>query len=408
MICHSDRTICSEFVSVRMSQRGTSSLKLVVLFIVAMAAWLVYAKLFEKRTPDQAVRPGDGAVTVHVAPVQLGTVRELRTFSGTLIPRAQFIVAPRIAGRLERVFVDLGDPVRRGQLVALLDDAEFVQQVEQARAELEVARANLKEARSDLDIAEKDFVRIESLRAQDVTTQAELDLARSKHLAQQARLMVAEAQVNQRLAALRAAEVRLGYTQVRATWPEDGHELPRVVGERFADEGATISANVQVLSVLDIAGLRAVFHVTERDYPRLYVGQAADVTLDALPGMVFAGRVSRIAPVFREASRQARVELELANPERLMKPGMFIKATLELDRAEEAVLAPTAALVRRNGEHGAFLVQDDQRARFVRVRVGIVEGDLAQIVEPADLSGLVVTLGQHLLEDGALVRVTEH
>jgi RND family efflux transporter MFP subunit len=389
-----------------MSPRGAFYLKLVVaLLVVAIVAWLVYSKLFEDQTADQVVRPGSGAVAVHVAPVRSGTVRELRTFSGTLIPRAQFIVAPKISGRLERVFVDLGDPVQRGQIVALLDNAEFVQQVEQARAELDVARANLEEARSDLDIAEKDFLRIELLRAQDVTTQAELDLARSKYLAQQARLKVAKAQVNQRLAALRSAEVRLGYTQVRATWPENEHDLPRVVGERFADEGATISANAQVLSVLDIAGLRAVIHVTERDYLRLYVGQTANVTLDALPDRVVEGRVSRMAPIFRETSRQARVELELDNPEGLMKPGMFIKATLELDRAKEAVLVPTAALVRRNGEQAVFLVGEDQRVRFMRVRSGIIEGDLTQILEPTDISGNVVTLGQHLLEDGALVHV---
>jgi RND family efflux transporter MFP subunit len=391
-----------------MSQRGAFYLKLVVaLLVVATVVWLTYPKLFEDQTTGQVVRPGNGAVAVHVAPVHSGPVRELRTFSGTLIPRAQFIVAPKISGRLERVFVDLGDPVQRGQIVALLGDAEFVQQVEQARAELDVARANLAEARSDLDIAEKDFLRIELLRAQGITTQAELDLARSKYLAQQARLKVAKAQVNQRLAALRAAEVRLGYTQVRATWPENGHELPRVVGERFADEGATISANAQVLSVLDIAGLRAVIHVTERDYPRLYVGQAANVTLDALPGRVFEGLVSRIAPIFREASRQARIELELDNPEGLMKPGMFIKATLELDRAEKAVLVPTAAIVRRSGEQAVFLVGEDQRARFMHVRSGIVEGDLTQILEPTDLSGNVVILGQHLLEDGALVHVIQ-
>jgi RND family efflux transporter MFP subunit len=390
-----------------MSQRGFSFVAPVIALIVAAGlVWLAYTRVFQDSGPGRTMRP-DSAVAVQVAAVHAGTVRDLRTVTGTLIPRAQFIVAPKIAGRLERLYVDVGDQVRRGQVVARLDDAESIQQVEQARAELAVARANVEEARSDLEIAGKDFVRIESLRGQRVTSQAELDLSRAKYQAQQARLKVAEAQVDQRLAALRAAEVRLGYTQVRASWPENGHDLSRVVGERFVDEGATLSANAQMLSILDIAGLRAVFHVTERDYPRLRVGQSASVVLDALPGMRFEGQVSRIAPIFRETSRQARVELELDNAQSLMKPGMFIKATLELGRAENAVLVPSAALVRRDGTLGLFLIQDEQKVRYVQVRAGIAEADRVQILEPADLSGKVVVLGQHLLEDGASVRVAE-
>lgn len=200
-----------------MTQRGASYPGIVVaLMAVALLAWLGYTKLFQSQEPGQASRPG-GAIAVHVSPVRIDTIRDLRAFSGSLIPRAQFIVAPKIAGRLECLHVDVGDQVRRDQIVARLDDAEHVQQVEQAKAELEVARAQVQEARSDLNIAEKEYLRIESLHAQMVTSQAELDLAHSKYLAQQARLKVAESQVDQRKAALRAAEVRLGYTQVRAT-----------------------------------------------------------------------------------------------------------------------------------------------------------------------------------------------
>ncbi len=392
-----------------MLRRGFSSVAVIlVLLLAAGGGWLLYAKMFRDTGPGLVMRPGGAAVPVHIAPASTGMIRDLRTFSGTLTPKAQFIVAPKISGRLERLYVDVGDPVRRNQVVARLDDAEYIEQVGQAKAELAVARANVEEARSDLDIAEKEFVRIEALRGQRVTSQAELDLSRAKYDAQQARLKVAQAQVDQRLAALRAAEVRLGYASVRATWPENGTDNPRVVGERFVDEGATLSANAQMLSVLDISGLRAVFHVTERDYPRLRVGQPAEVVLDALPGMVFAGQVSRIAPIFREASRQARIELELDNAEGLMKPGMFIKATLELGRAEDVLLVPSVALVRRDGGQGLFVVSEDhQNVRYVPVRTGIVEGDHTQLLTPGELSGDVVILGQHLLEDGAAVSITE-
>ncbi len=72
-------------------------------------------------------------------------IREIGTFTGTLLPKSQYVVAPKIAGRLEKLFVNIGDPVERGQVIALIDDDEFVQQVDQARAELDVARANTEE-----------------------------------------------------------------------------------------------------------------------------------------------------------------------------------------------------------------------------------------------------------------------
>ncbi|WP_031386880.1 efflux RND transporter periplasmic adaptor subunit [Desulfonatronum thiodismutans] len=390
-----------------MSQRPRRVvLPLVLLILLAGLGWMTYQVLQPDPQQPGTGRPaGSPSVAVHAAPVEVGVVRDIRTFSGTLTPRAQFDVAPKISGRVEKLFVDVGDPVRRGQLVAQLEDAEFVQQMEQTRAELAVARANLEEARSELDIAEKEFVRIESLRGQMVASQAELDLSQSRYLAQQSRLRVAEAQVEQRQAALRAAEVRLSYARIEAAWPENGEQNLRIVGERFVDEGTTLSANSPMLSVLDISAVRAIFHVTERDYARIRVGQQAFVTVDALPDHSFEGHVARIAPIFREASRQARVELELPNPEGLMKPGMFVRARLELSRAENAVLVPSAALVRRDGRQGVFVIQEDDTARLIAVRVGISEEGMSQILEPEDLSGDVVTLGQHLLEDGSTVRI---
>ncbi len=381
-------------------------LPLVLLILFAGLGWMTYRALQPDSQQPGAGRPaGSPAVAIQAAPVEFGVVHDIRTFFGTLTPRAQFDVAPKIAGRVEKMFVDVGDPVQRGHLVAQMEDAEFVQQMEQTRAELAVARANLEEARSELDIAEKEFVRIESLRGQMVASQAEMDLSHSRYLAQQARLRVAEAQVEQRQAALRAADVRLSYARIEAAWPENGEQTLRIVGERFVDEGATLSANSPMLSVLDISTVRAIFHVTERDYARIRVGQQALVTVDALPGHSFEGHVARIAPVFREASRQARVELELPNPEALMKPGMFVRARLELTRAESAVLVPSAALARRDGQQAVFVIQDDDTVRLVAVRVGISEEGMSQILEPEDLSGDVVTLGQHLLEDGSTVRI---
>lgn len=350
-------------------------------------------------------REARAAVAVEVAPVERTSIRELRTFTGTLHAAARFDVAPKIGGRLEHLEVDLGDRVEKGQVVARLDDDESVQELEQARAELEVARASLAEAQSSREAKERQYERMRELREQRVASQQELDAAEAEAMAQRARVRLAEAQVSQREAALRAAEVRMSYTTIRATW--QGDDRSRVVGERFVDEGTTISANTPIVSVLDIERLTGVVFAAERDYPRLRIGQDATILADAYPGRTFPATVARIAPLFREASRQARIEVEAPNADGLLKPGMFVRVQVQLDQADDALIVPLAALVERAGEPGVFAVDRAAgTAHFVPVVVGIVENGRAQIREPA-LEGEVVTLGQHLLEDGAEIIVAE-
>jgi RND family efflux transporter MFP subunit len=111
-----------------------------------------------------------------------------------------------------------------------------------------------------------------------------------------------------------------------------------VVAERFVEEGDTVSANSPLLSVVELDPLQAVIHATERDYGRLTRGQDALLSTDAWPGEIFPARIERVAPVFQENTRQARVELRVENADHRLKPGMFIRATVVLERAADALV----------------------------------------------------------------------
>ena len=372
----------------------------VVLGVVGLFGWQVYRKVATSAR-DPGGRPPQAAVAVEVAPVRKTTIRDVRQLTGSLLARSQFIVAPKVPGRLERLFVNIGDSVQTDQLIAVLDGEEYAQQVAQAAAELEVAKANVAECNSSLDVARREFERAMALREKKIASESELDEAEARYKACDAKHKVALAQVEQQKASLEAAKVRLGYTQIRASW-ENGNEV-RVIGERFVDEGAMLRANDPIVSVLDVNSLTAVIHVIEEDYPKMRIGQAVVATTDAYPGREFAGTVVRVAPLLKETSRQARVEVEMPNPELLLKPGMFVTARIELDRHDGATVVPFSALARRNGQQGVFLLErQDMKGRFVPVETGIVTAELAEITQPA-LEGHVVTLGHHLLEDGSPV-----
>ena len=373
-------------------------LVLLILAIVAMAGWQIYNRLF---VTDVKQKSGRAAVSVAVEtrPIYKDSIRDVGVFTGSLEPKSRFDVAPKVAGWLKELLVDVGDTVERNQIIAVLDDEEFAQQVEQARAELQVAKANAENYASDLDIAKREYERAKALREKQIASASELDVSEAAFNASQTRHKVSLAQVTQKEAALKTALVRLSYTKVQAFWEES--DQARVVGERFVDEGELLSVNQPIVSILENNPLTAVVYVIERDYPKVTIGQQAVITTDAYPGRTFAGSITRIAPLLKESSRQARLEVEVPNPDLLLKPGMFVRARVEFTTHENAMLIPLGALVRRDDKEGIFIADTQNlKARFVPVAKGIINGEIIEITEP-EISGLVITMGNHLLEDGS-------
>ncbi|MCA8963137.1 MAG: biotin/lipoyl-binding protein, partial [Planctomycetes bacterium] len=140
-----------------------------------------------------AVKAKKPPVPVEVAVIEHGPIELQRTFTGTLEARAEFVVAPKVAGRVEQIDLDLADEVTRGQIVALLDDAEYVQAVARAQADLEITRASNIEADSLLQIAERELSRIDDLRGRGVSSESQRDVAKADQLAKQAQVKVTTA-----------------------------------------------------------------------------------------------------------------------------------------------------------------------------------------------------------------------
>jgi len=343
--------------------------------------------------------PRGAAVAVEIAPVERGGIRDIGTFSGTLIPKSYFTIVPKISGRVKALYADIGDRLTRGQLVAVLEDEEHQQQVIQAEADLGVAKANLEDARSAQELARREFERAKTLHGKGILSDAELEAAQAVFSTRDTRLKVAQAQLANQQAGLETARVRLSYTRIQAVW-ETGGDV-RFVGERFVNPGAMLTPNTAIVSVIELQPITAVIHVTEKDYFRLRGDQPVVLTSGAFSDREFLGRVSRVAPLLKETSRQARVEVDVDNSDGALKPGMFVNARIEFANKTDATIVPTSALVNRGALQGLFLADiENRKAVFQPATVGIVEGDRAEIVEPARVAGYVVTLGHHLLENG--------
>ena len=359
--------------------------------------WRVGVLLFSDASADSG-RSGRPPVAVEVDSVRFGPISEIRQLTGTVYAKYQYVLAPKVAGRIIAIYKRIGDAVKPGELVARIDDAEYEQGVIEARANLKIAEASLNEVLSQFELARQEKERVELLQAKGISSPAELDAAISNYSAQESRYQLARAQVEQREAALKSSNIRLGYTRLLAT-------QPGFIGERFVDEGALLAPNAAVVSIIGIDSVIVRTTIIERDYGFIVAGQAAEVTVDAFPGKRFTGKVSRIAPMLQEASRVAQMEVEVANDSLLLKPGMFARVLVITADKEQACQVSTRAIVNRAGENVVFIVDPEGKtARLVPVTTGIVTAEFTEIVQP-DLEGLVVTLGQHLLDDDSPVLI---
>ena len=335
-------------------------------------------------------------VAVEVDSVRYGSIQETETFTGTVTPIYQYILAPKVAGRVIQINKRIGDWVKKGEVVARIDDSEYQQAVREAEANLKIAQASLREATSQFALTRQDLERVQSLQEKGIASSAELDAAETNFNAQKSRLELANAQVEQREASLKSANIRLSYTVLVVT-------EPGFIGERYIDEGSLLAPNAPVVSVIGIDTVIVQTTVIERIYGRIRIGQSAEVGVDAYPDRKFYGKVARIAPMLQEASRVAKMEVEVMNDSLLLKPGMFTKVKVVLAQKDTAQVVSSRAVVSRTGGSGIFIVPDSVAvARYVPVQLGIVTPEKTEIVSP-QISGLVVTLGQHLLEDGSPV-----
>jgi RND family efflux transporter MFP subunit len=393
--------------------------------VLALAGFAVY-----KRSGSQAAEsgaPGAGGgrgvrppMPVEFAAVKRASVAEQIEIVGNLIGAATVEVVPKVNGRLQSVNVKLGDTVRRGQLIAKVEDLEVQQQVRQAEASFEVAQATIRQRQAELELAKSNLERNKSLLDRQLLPVQTYEDTAARHQAAAAQLDLARAQFEQ--ASSRRDELKITLANTSILSPVDGF-----VGKRFLDPGSFAGTNAPVVSVVDISTVRMVANLVEKDSKRVAVGTNAAVEVDAFPGEKFAGRVSRIAPVFDPATRTAEMEIEVPNNGFRLKPGMYSRVQLTLASKSDALTVPRNAVVELDGKPGVFVAApaaagargqgqgqgqtqgQGQRqsqgapalmAKFLPVNIGIRDGERIEITSGIEDGARIITTGAGALKDG--------
>jgi RND family efflux transporter MFP subunit len=344
---------------------------------------------------------------------------------GTLLAEHEVTLACEVPATVARILVDMGDPVKAGQLLLKLDDREARREVERLTATLQAARdalerarqllqssrANHERARAVLADAALNLKRFRDLFAEGALSASQRDSAQTQHDMAAASLTASEAQVEsdraavknaeasveQAVAALELARKRLGDTDVLS--PIHGF-----VRKRLVNPGETFKEKTPLLALVATDALKLQGDVPERFAPQIAVGRAVQVSVEAYPDQVFPGRVTRVSPVVDVENRSFTVEASVPNPRRLLKPGFFAKASILVGREAGVPFVPEEAVVSFAGIVKVYVIADG-RAEERRVRTGQRADGRVEILEGVRVGERVATANLSQLATGTAVTI---
>lgn len=287
---------------------------------------------------------------------------------------AEVKVGSRVSGVVKRLRAQIGDLVTAGQVIAELDDAEFIAKLDQNIAALKRAEADLEYTRISLD-------RQRSLLEKNFTSRQQVDLAENAY-------KTAQAQVEQAKANVEFARVQLGYTKIYA--PISG-----VIASISTQEGETVAASLAAptfVNLIDLKRLEVQTFVDETDIGKIKTDLDATFTVDTYPDTDFQGKVTAIYPkaVIQDNVVNYIVTVEITDfKDKILRPEMTASMTILLETRRDVLAVPTSAITRELGERFVMVLENGNRVRR-KVRIGWRDGGYTEIV-----SGLME--GEHVV-----------
>ena len=320
-------------------------------------------------TPVQTIHPKRGEI-----------VRRI-TLPGNVMAYQQATLYAKVAGYLKTIGVDKGDTVKEGDLLAEIEAPEMLADLVKAKAEAEAAQLDYRRVAE----AQK--------KASDLVMPQTVDAARAKS--------------GVAVAGVQRIETLLSYAKITA--PFSG-----VITKRWVDPGALIPSptsgaaakTAAVVTLMDFSTVRIDVAIPDTEAPFVKKDLPVKVAVDELPSHMFQGTIARFSYALDESTRTMATEIDIANPDLALRPGMWASVEIELQKKENALLLPAEALVTEKNKNSVFIVRD-KKAQKVSVTTGFDDGVNVEILKGCAVSDAVVVAGKQSVTDGQKVQPTE-
>ena len=329
-----------------------------------------------------------GGTVYKTQKIENGDIMESITASGTINPLSTVSVGSQASGRIAEIYVDYNSVVKKGQLLALIDQENAKATVQQREAALEIAKAQVAVEENNIKYYKKALNRISKLNASKYSTEKDLEAAERDYDNSVAQLALEQAQVKQAQASLNSAQTELSYTEIKA--PVDG-----IVISKSVEVGQTVAASFETPEIFsvaeDLTKMQIEASVVEADIAKVKEGQKVRFTVDSYADDYFYGTVTQVRNEATTTSNVVTytVVIGIDNSDMKLKPGMT--ANVEIITAEEkgVMLVPNQALrfyiddsdnAKRYKDRGVWIIKNGHPKR-VTVKIGVSDDDNTQILE---------------------------
>jgi RND family efflux transporter MFP subunit len=381
--------------------------------VLALAALAGTACSRPRAASDNADVP-----TVAVAKVARGDIAQSLTIAAEFRPFQEIEVHAKVAGFLKSISVDVGDRVKAGQLLAVLEIPELQDEIKQDEAavkrateEINRAQADLERTQSAHEVAHLGATRLAGVMKTrpNLVAQQDIDEATGRDRVSEAQVSTAQAALAAAREQLEIAKAAQGKTQTLFDYARITAPFAGVITHRYADTGAMIqagtSSQTQAMPIVRLSQndrLRLVIPVPESAVSRVHLGGQVAVAVQSLRRTV-TGTVARFSDRLDTDTRTMHVEVDVSNPDLTLVPGMYADATVVLDQVKGAIVAPVQSLDR--GAEGArvFVVGRDGKLEARTVQLGLEADDRIEVTRGLNDGELVVVGSRAQLKPGTAV-----
>lgn len=308
-------------------------------------------------------------IPVEVSNVSRGDISAYYANTATLEAEQEATVVSKVRGIVNEIYVEEGDLVEAGQVIAKIEDEQY---------RIEAARA-----KATLDRLESEFNRNEQLFDRNLVSAETFQNAQYEYESQKAEYEL--------------AQLNLEYTTIKS--PIGG-----VVSERFVKKGNMVRTDEEVFHVTDFSPLQAILYVPEHEMSKIRKDQTAQIQVDAMPGQIFEGQVERISPVVDAETGTFKVTVYIDQTDEILRPGMFGRVKIVYDTRQNTRMIPKSAIMSEDLAQSVYVIRDSLAFKK-DIRTGYTNGSNVEVIEGLDDGEIVVTIGQGSLQDSSKVNI---
>lgn len=345
-----------------------------------------------------AINIKNNSVKYQTRKIKRCTITQVVEASGTVNPVNTVSVGSTVSGLIKEIYVDFNSEVKKGQILAQIDPANFQASVDQAAAQINNARANLANTEAVMEMSRKTYNRYKNLYAKNFIAKSELDQAESDYYANLAKVNSAKAQIAQYQATYNTAMTNLSYTKIIA--PVDGTIISREI-----DLGQPVAASFQAPELFtiaqDLTKMQIEVNVSEADIGKVKEGQDVTYTLDGYPDSSFSGKVTqvRISPTTVSNVVTYVVIVNVDNQDLKLIPGMTANVSIITDQSEDVLCAPNIALKftpetsgQKYKNQGIWILQKNKPVR-IDIERGASDDSRFEVISDKIKEGDLVLVG---------------